>query len=144
MKRILIADDDAATRRLLVAAIKQAEMSSEEAATGNEAVTKLQYNHFDAVIVDLELGDMSGFVLLKRIREISKNRDIIAVMYSGTHDLEVAMRARRAGAHAYLGKPYGLRTIATTILKLINAPTPSFWPDEAPTPALTTLTEWKT
>ena len=55
----------------------------DKASTGNDAIEKFQRNDFDIVLIDVELPDMSGFDLLKRLRE---HTPTIKVLFYSMHE----------------------------------------------------------
>ncbi|HMD96581.1 MAG TPA: response regulator transcription factor [Terriglobia bacterium] len=72
------------------------------AATGSEALEQFSKLRPDVSLVDLQLPDMSGFDLIKRIRDKSPNARIIVLSsYEGDVDIK---RALEAGAQGYLAK----------------------------------------
>ncbi|MDR3440923.1 response regulator [Telmatospirillum sp.] len=66
-RRILIVDDDAATRRATTLLVRSDQVEIVEARTGEQALEMLRTSHFDCVILDLMLPDFSGFELLDRV-----------------------------------------------------------------------------
>jgi DNA-binding NarL/FixJ family response regulator len=72
------------------------------AATGGEALERFFELRPDVALVDLQLPDMSGFDLIKRIKSKSPNSRII-VLSSHEGDVDI-QRALEAGAHGYVAK----------------------------------------
>jgi two-component system, OmpR family, response regulator VanR len=60
-------------------------------------------NKTDIVLVGMQLRDMSGFELIKHIRDDS---DIPVVLLSDIHDIELLVKAFETGANDYMAKPY--------------------------------------
>jgi len=83
MKKLLIVEDDLVQRQAIKALIGNGDVIVEEAATGEEAHRMLLAEHFDCIILDLGLGDMSGFDLLARIKESPEIARIPVVIYTG-------------------------------------------------------------
>jgi tubulin-specific chaperone A len=83
MKRLLIVEDDLVQRQAIKALIGDGDVVAIEAATGQEAYRLLLAEHFDCIILDLGLGDMSGFDLLARIKENPEISRIPVVIYTG-------------------------------------------------------------
>jgi DNA-binding NarL/FixJ family response regulator len=102
--RILFVDDHPVVRDGLEAIINlQPDMvSAGAAATGAEALEKFLKLQPDVTLVDLQLPDMSGFDLIKRIRDKSPNARIV-VLSSHEGDVDI-QRALESGAQGYAVK----------------------------------------
>jgi len=84
IKKLLVAEDDVKTRASIVKLIGNDDVKIAAVGTGQEAYDLLKTEHFDCMVLDLGLPDMSGFDLLG---QIENDADIIAkppiVIYSG-------------------------------------------------------------
>ena len=69
-KRILIIEDDGAIAENLILAFQLECFDSERFATGAEGISALQKTHFDLVILDVGLPDLSGFEVCKQLRKV--------------------------------------------------------------------------
>lgn len=84
VKRLLIIEDDLVQRQAIRALIGDAgDVEVIEAASGECALELLAGEHFDCVILDLGLGDMSGFDLLARIKDDPQIAKTPVVIYTG-------------------------------------------------------------
>src|SRR6266849_212517 len=102
--RVLCVDDHAVVRDGVAAIINlQPDMTlAGAAATGGEALEKFFELRPDVALVDLQLPDMSGFELIKKIKAKSPNARII-VLSSHEGDVDI-QRALEAGAQGYVAK----------------------------------------
>jgi DNA-binding NarL/FixJ family response regulator len=102
--RVLCVDDHPIVREGMAAIINlQADMTlAGAAATGGEALERFIELRPDVVLVDLQLPDMSGFDLIKKIKAKSPNARII-VLSSHEGDVDI-QRALEAGAQGYVAK----------------------------------------
>lgn len=102
--RVLCVDDHPIVRDGLTAIINlQPDMTlAGSAATGGEALERFFELRPDVALVDLRLPDMSGFELIKKIRDRSPNARII-VLSSHEGDIDI-QRALEAGALGYVAK----------------------------------------
>jgi len=84
LKRLLIVEDDLVQRQAIKALVAGGEdVTAVEASGGEEAYRLLNAEHFDCVILDLGLGDMSGFDLLSRIKGNEAIAQVPIVIYTG-------------------------------------------------------------
>jgi two-component system KDP operon response regulator KdpE len=100
--RILIVDDEAAIRRLLGAAIGRAGYRLVEAATAKEALTAIQIDKPDAVLLDLGLPDRDGLELVPLIRQAGP----AILVISAREATEEKVAALDLGADDYVTKPF--------------------------------------
>ena len=101
--RVLVVDDEAATRQILAEAVDAAGYPVDSAANLAEATTKLSAGDIDVVLCDIQLPDGSGIDLVRRSREAGL--DASFVMVTGFASVETAVEALRAGAFDYIIKP---------------------------------------
>ncbi|MDP3588557.1 MAG: response regulator transcription factor [Sulfuricurvum sp.] len=101
--RILIVDDDPSIRRLLALTLAFAGFMTESASTAKEGLKKGSDTHFDLILLDLGLPDMSGVNFLERYR-VDEQTPVIVV--SAIHDESDKIAALNAGADDYVTKPF--------------------------------------
>jgi len=112
--RILIVDDDASIRRLLAMTLAFAGFMTESASTAKEGLKKGSDAHFDLILLDLGLPDMSGVKFLELYREDEQTPVIVV---SAIHDGSDKIAALNAGADDYVTKPFN----ADELIARINA-----------------------
>lgn len=119
-KRLLIVDDDMALTRTLSAILTKAGYETECAALGADAIRGIQtHPHtFNAVLIDLQLPDMSGLEILKQIKALDPN--VGALMLTGNANIDTAVAALNAGAFAYIQKPYNIDEVKATLARLME------------------------
>ena len=102
--KILIVDDHMIIRRGLIQILEEFEGQYEidQAQDGVEAMQKLRAGTFDAMLLDVALGERDGFDVLKSVR--SEFPKLGVVMLSVYPESQFALRAIRSGANAYLNK----------------------------------------
>lgn len=107
-KRVLILDDNADNRKLLVFALHAYPYEISEAALGEDIEKLLQSEPppFDLALLDVELPDGDGLELAARLREHSPA--VVLIMLSANDNGDLVQRARELGANAYVVKPFNL------------------------------------
>ena len=105
-KKILVVDDSATMRMLIVMTIKKLlpGISVIEAVDGNEAVDKLKANDVDIILTDINMPEMDGNELIKWVRE-SHSTDIPIIVITTEGDEQVMEERKALGANAYITKP---------------------------------------
>ena len=116
--KILIVDDLDDARWVLSNLVKQAGFVALSAATGEQALTRVDQESPDLVLLDVQLPDMDGFEVLSQIKLRGRSLPVIMITaYSRTYD---ATRAVRAGAYDYVSKPFNNEDILHTIRQALR------------------------
>jgi len=118
MARILIVDDDPATREAIGAVAERSGHSCEGASSVREAMHKARTTPFDLVFLDVQLPDGDGLEVLTRIRESGTTPEVVVL--TGYGDPEGAEHAIRGGAWEYLQKPLSLDTVRLQIERALQ------------------------
>ncbi|HEY4243315.1 MAG TPA: sigma-54 dependent transcriptional regulator [Kofleriaceae bacterium] len=103
MTRILVVDDDAASRRLIEAIFRATDIHVTTAPDGPSALAMFRDVAPDVVLLDLQMPVMDGLEVLEKLREIDDALPI--VMLTAERDVKTAVRAIQRGAFDFLGKP---------------------------------------
>ena len=108
-KSLMIVDDSATMRKIIMRTIRMSGLefdSTEEAGNGAEALEKLKANPVDIVLCDVNMPEMSGTELVKKVRELlaCDNTKIIMVSTESSNDLISGVMAD--GANGFITKPF--------------------------------------
>ena len=120
MSKILIIEDEAAIRRVLVKIISEENDSYqvEEAVDGLDGLEKIQKEDYDLVLCDIKMPKMDGVEVLEKIKKIKP--EIPMVMISGHGDLDTAVNTMRLGAFDYISKPPDLNRLLNTVRNALD------------------------
>lgn len=113
MAKILIVDDEAPIRRTLREILEFEQYEVEEAADGQEGVSKVQSQKYDVVIMDIKMPKMDGIEALERIMMLSPETPVIMVSGHGT--IDTAVEAVKKGAFDFISKPPDLNRMLITV-----------------------------
>ena len=102
--RILIVDDEHATRCLLGRVLEGQDYVCTLAADAHEARQRLEKEQFDLILCDVNMPGESGLQLLKHV--LRDHPDTAAVMVTGLDDPQLANIALKTGAYGYIIKPF--------------------------------------
>lgn len=114
MAKILLVDDDTTFCLMLKTWLIKKGFQAEEAYSAESALKKLKTGDFDVVLTDLRLPDKDGIFLLKNIKRLYS--DIQVILMTGYADIYTAVESIKAGAFDYVAKP----VIPEEILKKIQ------------------------
>lgn len=112
MTKVLIVDDDFMVARIhtgFVAAVPGFEVCG-VAHTGTQALAEVRRSIPDLVLLDIHLPDIGGLELLRRLREIVPELDVLVI--SAAREADTVRSALRGGIVHYLMKPFTRRELA--------------------------------
>ena len=101
---ILVVDDDVALAESLCRLLGKAGYDVTAAADGRAAIATLLHGTFDAIVSDIQMPDMDGIQLLRRVRE--RDLDVPVILMTGQPTIDSAIRAVEYGALRYISKPF--------------------------------------
>jgi DNA-binding response OmpR family regulator len=103
--RVLICDDSEDLRAALSMALELQGHSVDEASTGKEALDKLQATRFDAILLDLDMPEGSGWEVAAAVRAQAHLDGLRIVVFSGRGRDTDHTRSLAVGADVHLIKP---------------------------------------
>jgi len=122
---ILIADDDAGFRALVSTLCRRAGYDCVEAASGAEAVAAAVARRPDVVLVDVDLGDASGYEVCRELRDrFGENMPIIFISGSRTETYD-RVAGFHLGADDYVTKPFDPEELMARVRRAITRTTQS-------------------
>lgn len=120
MPKILLIEDEAAIRRVLIKILTEENdtYEVEEASDGLEGIEKIKDQDYDLVLCDIKMPKMDGVEVLEAIKKIKP--EIPIVMISGHGDLDTAVNTMRLGAFDYISKPPDLNRLLNTVRNALD------------------------
>ena len=120
MSRILIIEDEASIRRVLVKILSEENdtYQVDEAEDGVAGLEKIKNNDYDLVLCDIKMPKMDGVEVLEEAKKIKP--EIPMVMISGHGDMETAIHTMRLGAFDYISKPPDLNRLLNTVRNALD------------------------
>lgn len=103
--RVLVADDSEMVRQLHGFALRGAGYEVDVAQNGSAAVEKLLSQRFDLVVTDINMPQMDGYELTRRIRTMEGYRDTPIILVSTESQAADMSIGFEAGANVYIVKP---------------------------------------
>jgi two-component system, NtrC family, response regulator AtoC len=118
-KRILIVDDEKLVRWALTQKCGEFGYQTIEAESGEVALLRLQTENVDAVLLDVNLPDLSGIEVLEKLKHAGETRSII--MMTADPQLDDVKAALRLGAYDFVSKPINFEELSVTLQNALEA-----------------------
>jgi len=120
MPKILVIEDEAAIRRVLVKILSEENDTYEvdQAEDGLVGIEKIKNEDYDLVLCDIKMPKMDGVEVLEATKKIKP--EIPMVMISGHGDLDTAVNTMRLGAFDYISKPPDLNRLLNTVRNALD------------------------
>lgn len=118
MASILIVEDEGSLRKALGALLRSAGYEISEVTDGEGAFSILQKNKFDLVLTDLMMKKVSGEEVLKKVKQISPETEVVVITGYGT--IQSAVECIKSGAFDYITKPFKTEEILKVIDKALE------------------------
>lgn len=120
MSKILVVEDEAAIRRVLVKILSEENdaYQLEEAEDGIKGMEAIKNNDYDLVLCDIKMPKMDGVEVLEAAKKLKP--EVPFIMISGHGDLDTAVNTMRLGAFDYISKPPDLNRLLTTVRNALD------------------------
>ncbi len=122
--RILIVDDEPSARSVCRCILDEAGLVCDEAEDGKKALAALANQPYDLILLDIDMPEMNGVQVLRRLREAPPSSHLKVIMASGRATGDQMAEMLLAGADDYLAKPFSviqLRSRVKSALRLKDA-----------------------
>ncbi len=120
--KLLVVDDKANMRKVLVQTFTALGFSVDQAADGEKAISLLKSNRYQLVITDLKMPKRDGLDVLRAAKEVDPDTAVIVITAYGT--IEGAVEAMGLGAADYITKPFKLDEIERKVEDALAAESP--------------------
>lgn len=104
-KKILIVDDDAMTGNLLVKRLEKKGFICDFVDNGHSCLEKIKKEHYEIVLLDVMMPEMSGTDVLIKIREEFNNFELPVIMVTSKDEDSDVVESLKKGANDYITKP---------------------------------------
>lgn len=117
---ILIVEDDEIQLMLMEALLREANLDFVSVRDGHSALDKLENEKFNLVISDVNMPGISGFNLVKTVRNIDRLKDIPFIFVTGRREKSDVERAIASGVDDYVVKPIDRDMLLAKIESLVS------------------------
>ncbi len=123
-KRVLIVDDEAPIREMLVMALEMAGYQCQEAENAQVAMSVVVDNRPDLILLDWMMPGTSGIELARRLKNDSLTADIPVIMLTAKGDEDNKVSGLEAGADDYITKPFSPRELVARLKAVLRRTSP--------------------
>jgi two-component system, chemotaxis family, chemotaxis protein CheY len=120
---VLIVDDSAAIRKILVRVLSQTDLPIKqihEANDGSEALKIVEANDVSLILSDINMPNVDGLELLTQLRTTPKWKDLSVVMITTEGSQAKVLEAVQLGAKGYVRKPFTAEQIKEKVLACLK------------------------
>lgn len=117
--RILVVDDEASVRDLLVKTLSLVEYDVDAATDGRAALDQLRQHQYDLLITDLRMPGIDGLTVIREAKRQKANLPVIII--TGYSTESAAIEAVNLGVSGYLTKPFRVPQVLSTAAKALDS-----------------------
>ncbi|HXE10369.1 MAG TPA: response regulator transcription factor [Verrucomicrobiae bacterium] len=117
LPKLLLVDDDSNIAKALALALRS-DYAVDIVASGSQALFNASSEHYGAIILDLNLPDMSGTLVCRQLRDRGINAPILVL--TAEHQVLTKINLLDAGANDYLTKPFSLGELKARLRVLLR------------------------
>jgi len=120
MKKVLVVDDAITMRQLVAATLKSAGYEVADAKDGLDALKKLEGARFNLIVSDVNMPNMDGITFLKEVKKSMKHKFTPVIMLTTESQASIKEEGRKAGAKAWIVKPFKPNDLLAVVKKIIG------------------------
>jgi two-component system chemotaxis response regulator CheY len=121
MAQILVVDDSATVRTIIVHFLTENGFTSQQAVDGVDGLAKLKADpSIKLVLCDVNMPMMDGLTMVEKIRNELKNTTVNVLVSTTVIDPALKNRARAAGVKGWMTKPFNGTAVLSTIKSLVK------------------------
>jgi two-component system OmpR family response regulator len=119
---VLVVDDELGIREIICDALGMANIKTQSAIDGLQALSKIRKERFDLIILDINLPKLDGLSLLEKIRKEGFNLPVLILSARGhRNDVTTGLKI---GADDYLAKPFGIEELVLRVKAILRRSSP--------------------
>jgi len=121
MAKILVVDDNMDMCQIISDILKEVGYSVNSSYNGEDALMKIKKNHYDLIVLDYILNEMSGLMVLEKALQMIPSLKVI--MISAFGDKYIKTRARELGVSDFLDKPFDIKVLTRRVQDILTKKT---------------------
>jgi two-component system chemotaxis response regulator CheY len=120
VKTIRTVDDSATVRQMAGLVLREAGYEVIEAVDGVDALAKLKGQELNLILTDLNMPNMDGLELTRRVRALASYKFVPVVLLTTESQPEKKQEGKAAGATAWIVKPFNPDQLLTVVRKVVT------------------------
>lgn len=120
MSKVLVVEDSVAQQQMISDLLKDSGLTVAVANNGVEALSHVQQDHPDIVVLDIVMPQMNGYEVCRRLKADPKTQNVPVVMCSSKGEEFDRYWGMRQGADAYIAKPFQPNELIGTVRQLLR------------------------
>ena len=121
MAKILVVDDDLDMCQIISDILKEGGHSVDSSYNGEDALMKIKKNHYNLIVLDYKLNEMSGLMVLEKALQMIPSLKVM--MISAFGDDSTKAKARELGAADFIDKPFDLKRFVQAVQDILTRKT---------------------
>jgi CheY-like chemotaxis protein len=121
MAKILVVDDDLDMCQIISDILKERGYSVHSSYNGEDALMKIKKNHYDLIVLDYKLNEMSGLMVLEKALQMIPSLQVMMISAFGNKSIKA--RARELGAIDFLDKPFDIKRFIQVVQDILTRKT---------------------
>ena len=113
-------DDSASVRMMVAFTLKESGYEIVEAVNGVDALEKLENHEISMIVADINMPEMDGITLVKKIRSHKQHRFIPVIMLTTESHESIRERGKEAGATGWIVKPFKPEQLVAVTRKVLG------------------------
>jgi diguanylate cyclase (GGDEF)-like protein len=118
--RILVVDDEEHIRKIVKFQLEKAGYSVDTAHDGLQALSKIEGERPDLVLLDLMMPNMDGYEVCRRLKSSYQTSHIPVIMVTAKADLENKLQGFEDGANDYIAKPFAITELLVRVRNVLQ------------------------
>jgi len=120
VKTIMTVDDSATVRQMAKIVLSGAGYQVVEAVDGVDALSKLTGQEMDLILTDLNMPNMNGLELTRRVRTLPQYKFVPVILLTTESQPEKKQEGKVAGATAWIVKPFQPDQLLSVVKKVLS------------------------
>ncbi len=120
MARILLAEDEAVLRMLIVDSLEDEGYEIDIACDGEEAFDRIKQHDYDLIVLDYMMPKLTGIEVIEQTRMLQGKQAVPIMMLSAKSQLSEQQKVLAAGADAFLSKPFSPLALIDKVKEMLN------------------------
>jgi len=121
MAKILVVDDDLDMCQIISDILKEEGYSVNSSYNGEDALMKIKKNHYDLIVLDYKLNEMTGLMVLEKALQMIPSLKIIMISAFGSNSTKA--KARDLGAFDFIDKPFDIKILTQSVQDVLTKKT---------------------